>query len=194
MILNAPTSGTMRRWNEVLAYRGGPKQAWDNTELASPWLNLMRNSVYAQIWSFKHPDFLLRLPTHGSAHLALYDDEAWTKYQLAKLAGPKFPTKPRGASGGGGERCRLRGGGRRVLRAVNSIPLLQRRGVAFLACHNAVWELAGHLIEVGTNPDHSSHEAVAADLTNRIIPGVIVTPGAVAHLVELQHAGFTYCK
>jgi hypothetical protein len=25
--------------------------------------------------------------THGSAHLALYDQETWDKYQLAKIAG-----------------------------------------------------------------------------------------------------------
>jgi hypothetical protein len=37
---------------------GGPKQAWDNTDLLGPWLKGMRNSMNAQIWSFKKPNFL----------------------------------------------------------------------------------------------------------------------------------------
>jgi hypothetical protein len=71
----------------VLAYKGGPKQSWDHTELSGPWLNVMRNSMNAQVWSFRHPDFLCVSATHGSAHLALYDQATWDKYQLAKIAG-----------------------------------------------------------------------------------------------------------
>ena len=47
----------------------------------------MRNALNAQIWSFKHPDFLAVSATHGSAHLALYDQAMWDKYQLTHLAG-----------------------------------------------------------------------------------------------------------
>src|ERR1700678_4016464 len=71
----------------VLAYKGGPKQSWDNTDLTGPWLNGMRNSMNAQIWSFHQPDFLCVSATHGPAHLALYDQAMWDKYQLAKIAG-----------------------------------------------------------------------------------------------------------
>jgi hypothetical protein len=71
----------------VLAYKGGPKQSWDNTDLGGPWLNGMRNTVNAQVWSFRQPDFLCVSGTHGSAHLALYDQATWDKYQLAKIAG-----------------------------------------------------------------------------------------------------------
>jgi hypothetical protein len=42
---------------EIIAYRGTHKQVWDNTNLAGPWLNLMRNSINAQIFSFGHKDF-----------------------------------------------------------------------------------------------------------------------------------------
>ncbi len=74
----------------VIAYPSPYKQVWDNTDLGGPWLNLMRNSLNAQVWSFKHPDFLVVSATHGSAHLALFDDAIWEKYQLTKLAGEKF--------------------------------------------------------------------------------------------------------
>jgi hypothetical protein len=56
--------------------------------------------------------------------------------------------------------------------AGNFIPTLQKRGVVFLGCHNAIWELAASLIKSGVNP-----EEVAADLTNSLIPGAISTPG-----------------
>jgi hypothetical protein len=36
------------------------KQVWDNTGIASPWLNVMRNSLNTQVWSFT----TLQLPTH----------------------------------------------------------------------------------------------------------------------------------
>ena len=87
MILDKPDLWDAVPIAAVLAYKGGPKQAWDNTELAGPWLNGMRNSVNAQIWSFKEPNFLCVSATHGSAHLALFDQDMWDKYQLAKLAG-----------------------------------------------------------------------------------------------------------
>src|SRR5258705_7269637 len=75
---------------QLLAYRGGPKQIWDNKDLASPWLNLMRNNLNVQIYAFKRPDFLIVSATHALAHLAMYDQATWEKYQLSKLAGAAF--------------------------------------------------------------------------------------------------------
>src|SRR5215469_7397360 len=54
---------------ELLAYRGGPKQIWDMKDLAGPWLNLMRNNLNVQIYSFRRPDFLIISATHAMAHL-----------------------------------------------------------------------------------------------------------------------------
>ena len=42
------------------------------------------------------------------------------------------------------------------------------------------------------NPDILSQEALAAELTNHLIPGVIVDPGAAGTIPELQQAGFYY--
>jgi hypothetical protein len=69
-----------------------------------------------------------------------------------------------------------------------------RRGVAFMACHNAIWEQAAALLKADVNPDKLSHETLAAELTNHLIPGVVLTPGAVGTLPELQLAGFHYAK
>ena len=92
MVLDDPTLWDATALDAVIAYHGSRKQVWDNTELGSPWMNLMRNSLNAQVFSFKHPDFLAVSATHGTAHLALYDQATWEKYQLATLAGPDFKT------------------------------------------------------------------------------------------------------
>jgi hypothetical protein len=31
-------------------------------------------------------------------------------------------------------------------------------------------------------------------LTNHLIPGIVLTPGAVATAIELQRVGFAYCR
>jgi hypothetical protein len=180
----------------VLAYKGGPKQSWDHTELSGPWLNVMRNSMNAQVWSFRHPDFLCVSATHGSAHLALYDQATWDKYQLAKVAGGNiasntFIALPLASAHDPADFQAVDGA---FSSKDNSIAVLQRRGVVFLACHNAIWELAERLVASGQNPDHLGIDGIAAELTNRLIPGTVLTPGAVATLVELQRAGFTYCR
>lgn len=196
MIADNPDVWDAAPLNAVLAYKGGPKQAWDNTDLTGPWLNAMRNSLNSQIWGFKEPDFLCVSATHGPAHLALYDQETWDKYQLAKLAGgnvtrnsfigvppasahdPLDFQSPEGAFSS----------------KDNSIVVLQRRGVVFMACHNAIWEHAERLFADGQNPDHLPVDRIAAELANHLIPDVVVTPGAVATLVNLQQAGFAYSR
>ncbi len=180
----------------VLGYAGGPKQAWDNTELHGPWLNVMRNAMNSQIWSFRHPDFLCVSATHGSAQLALYDDAMWDKYGLAKLAGGgvtrnSFVAAPPAA---GQDPADYENAGGAFSGHASSIETLQRRGAVFLACHNAVWELGQRLIAAGANPDHLTSEALCAELSNHLIPGVVLTPGAVGTLVELHTADFAYAR
>jgi hypothetical protein len=50
------------------------------------------------------------------------------------------------------------------------------------------------LLANDVNPDRLSHEAIAAELTNHLIDGVVLTPGIVATIPELQLAGFQYVK
>ena len=195
MILNHPDLWDETALKEVIAYRGVGKQVWDNTDIGSPWLNLMRNSINAQVFSFRHPDFLAVSATHGSAHLALFDQAMWDKYKLAEMAEGDFKTNtlivrkaapseasdfedPQSAFGSAG----------------NTVPTLQSRGVVFMACHNAIWEIVGKLLAKGVNPDGLSHEAMAAEMTNHLVQGVVLTPGIVATIPELQQAGFQYVK
>jgi hypothetical protein len=157
----------------------------------------MRNALNAQIWSFRHPDFLVVSATHGTAHLALFEPATWEKYQLAKLTDGKFQSntliaEPKGAAAADPKDYENPEGA--FSPRDNSIPALQRRGVVFLACHNAIWELAETLIAIGVNPDKLSHEALAAELTNHLIADAVLTPGMVGTLPELQRVGFNYAK
>jgi intracellular sulfur oxidation DsrE/DsrF family protein len=196
IILTNPDQWDHEALSEILAYKPASKQAWDSTDIAGPWLNLIRNALNAQIWSFKHPDFLAVSTTHGTANLALYDQATWDKYQLTRLAGDKFKSNtliedhqaesaapanfedPAGAFSPAG----------------NSISALMRRGVVFMSCHNAIWEQAAALIKADVNPDKLSHEALAAELTNQLVAGVVLIPGAVATMLELQRVGYHYAK
>jgi hypothetical protein len=196
MILNDPDQWDHAALSEVIAYRGAPKQVWDNTGIASPWLSGMRNSLNTQVWSFRHPDCLVVSATHGTAHLALFEPAIWQKYQLAKLAGGEFLSntliaEQKGAAADPKDYENPEGA---LSPHDNSIPALQRRGVVFLACHNAIWEFAERLIATEVNPDELSHDALAADLTNHLIAGVVLTPGIAGTLAELQRDGFNYAN
>lgn len=195
MILTHPAQWDDEALHLLLTYDGGPKQVWDNTDLSSPWLNLMRNSMNAQIWSFRHPDFIAVSATHGSAHLALYDAHIWDKY-LAKFTGGKHTSntwidRPAAAGSNPGQFEDSKG----VFSPhANSVVVLQQRGAVFCACHNEVWEVTAAVLRKGINPDKLSHEALAAEFTNHLIPGVVLTPGVVGTLPQFQLAGYHYAK
>jgi hypothetical protein len=161
---------------EVAAYRGSPRQVWDNKDLASGWTGFMRNALNGQTLSYKNPDFLTVSMTRGDAQLALFDQSSWDKYGLAKLTGGKFAGNSLIMAGAGDAQD-------------PAIPVLMKRGVIFMACHNAIWAAAGRAIAAGAK---GPQEEVAADLTNHLLPGVILTPGALATLPLLQQAGFQY--
>jgi intracellular sulfur oxidation DsrE/DsrF family protein len=195
MILDKPDLWDAEALDAIIGYRGSMKQLWDNTEIGSPWLNLMRNSVNTQVFSFRHPDFLAVSATHGSAQLALYDEEMWNKYQLATMAGPDFRNNSLVLAKALSTNTAAHEDPNSVFGpAGDTIPALQQRGVVFLACHNAIWEHSATLLQKGINPDKLSHQAVAAELTNHLAADVVLTPGMVGTLPQLQQVGFYYAK
>jgi hypothetical protein len=196
MILTDPEQWDHQALSEILAYKPVPRQAWDSTDIGGPWLNMIRNALNAQIWSFRHPDFLAVSVTHGTANLALYDRATWDKYQLTKLAGDKFKTNTLilNQKAESADPAHFEDPAGAFSPADNSIPALMRRGVVFMSCHNAIWEQAAALIKADLNPDKLSHEALAAELSNHLIAGVVLIPGAVATMPELQQVGFHYAK
>ncbi|NNM50604.1 MAG: transcriptional initiation protein Tat [Pseudomonadales bacterium] len=196
MVLNHPSQWDQDALKLLMNYAAPYKQVWDATDLHGPWLNLMRNSLNTQVFGFGHTDFLVLAGTHGTAHLALYDPYIWDKYHLNQLAGPDFKNNtlmniPTALSADPHDLQNTAG----VFSAQdNSIPTLQARGVVFLACHNAIFELSSKLHAQGNNPNQLSLPQLAAELTNHLIPDAVLTPGIVGTLPELQLAGFMYAK
>ena len=194
MTLTRPDQWDSEAMHEVLHYPSGPKVVWENTALAGPWLNLMRLTLNSQIWSFGHPNTLVVSVTHGPASLALFDQAAWDKYDFPKLTKGHFkrnvfldippaalalPRSPQNPDGPYSVKA-------------DTVTVLQRRGVVFLACHDGIWLLAGHLVAKHMVPGKPTQDELAADLSNHLIPGVILTPDVVGELVELEQAGFVY--
>jgi hypothetical protein len=194
MILDHPEQWDHEALKEVLAYRPAPKQVWDNADIGRPWLNMMRNALNSQIWSFKHPDFLVVSVTHGTAQLALYDQAIWDKYQLTRLTGGIFKANTLiiEQNAAAADVANYENPSGPFSGDDNSIPALMRRGVVFMSCHNAIWEQAAALIKAGINPDKLSHPALAAELTDHLVDGAVLIPGAAGTLPELQQVGFYY--
>lgn len=191
-VLSDPSEWDADALSAVLGYRGGERQVWSVAELGWPWLTALRNALDVQVYSFKHPDFLVTSLTRGTALLALLDQPSWDKYGLATLAGSQAAGNaflhPRPA--GKGDPAPILDPRGPFSAEDASIPALQSRGAVFLACHIALWGLAGELVAAGRDPDGRGHAALAADLTNHLVPGVVLVPGAVGSLPEFAAAGF----
>ncbi len=193
MVLTKPEQWDSTALDVVIAY-DGPRQLFDTTKLAGGWINQVRNTLNTQVFSLQRPNFLCAAAPHGGAALALFTQAAWDKYRLAQrtdgafrqnnfLGDPDFPASDVGDPTGSRGFYSAAG---------NFVPTLQKRGVVFLGCHNAIWELAADLLDANVNPDRLSHEQLAADLTNNLVPGVISTPGNDAIIGKLQESGFVY--
>ncbi|WP_407525992.1 transcriptional initiation protein Tat [Methylobacterium oryzisoli] len=178
----------------VLAYKYRSLQVWECTQLASPWLNLMREAMTGQVFAHDNPGFLAVAAVHGSAHLALFDQVAWDTHNLASLAGNAasrnsyFHRKP-----GTSPADSLQSINGYYGPENNNICTLQERGAVFVACHDSIHAIARivHQRDGGSGP---SADMIAADLTNHLVPGAVLVPSVVAFLVELQRTGFTYAK
>lgn len=177
----------------LLSY-DAPRQMWEPTELAAPWLNLMRESVNSQIFSHGHKEFLAVAAIHGEAHLALFSQAAWDKYKLAAKTGGKFALNTLIVE-------RLGVSPNDDIQSLdgfygpnnNNIVTLQKRGMVFVACHDSIHAIARGLHAA---PEFASVSAdvIAADLTKNLVPGVVLVPSVVAFIAELQRSGYSYAK
>lgn len=178
----------------LLGYDGGPRQAWEASEISAAWLNLMRESMNGQVFAHGNEDFLAVAAVHGTAHHSLFSQTMWDKYGLAEMAGSKskrndFIVGKSGAT----EKDDHQDVNGFYGPANNNIPSLQKRGAVFVACHDSIHAIARAIASKESNSGMPA-DAVAADLTNNLIPGVVLVPSVVAYLAELQDARFTYAK
>jgi hypothetical protein len=195
MILTKSSQWDSEAIDLILGYGGRQKHVFDTTDISGTWLTQIRNTMNAEAFAFGHPNFLLVATPHGAAQYTLYDRTAWEKYDIAALTGGAFKRNvfikdPKVTKAQVKDIEDPTGLYSDTLG--NHIPVLQKRGVVFCACHNAIWELAGTLIGNGVNPDKRSQGELTADLTNTLITGVVLTPGNEAVVGLLERAGFSY--
>jgi hypothetical protein len=69
-----------------------------------------------------------------------------------------------------------------------SIEALQKRGALFLLCNNALNLWAGILAQA----NKADQAAVLADLKANLLPGVIIVPGMVVAIQQIQDKGIAY--
>ncbi len=178
----------------LLAYNKHPRQMWEVTELAGPWLNLMQEAVNGQVFAFGHKNFLAVAAVHGPAHLSLFTQAAWDKYKFAaktggKLASNTLITERPGVSPGD-DLQNLDG----FYGPSNAnIVTLQQRGMVFVACHDSIHAISRDLHKSAERSEVSADE-IAADLTNSLVPGAVLVPSVVAFIAELQRTGYSYAK
>jgi len=178
----------------VLSYRAKSLQVWEPTDLAGPWPGLMREAMNGQVFAFGNRDFLPVAAVHGGAHLALFDQKLWDRYNLAKLTGGKFAANSLIVeSAGVSPEDDLQKPAGFYGPANNNILSLQRRGAVFIACHDSTHAIARSLHEDPAFASRSADE-IAADLTNGLIANAVLVPSVVVFLTELERAGFTYSK
>ena len=81
-----------------------------------------------------------------------------------------------------------------VIRAVNADPLHPRILWDQTPPHmrDGVWIPGSRC--TGNNPDKLTTEAMCAELSNHLVPGVVLIPGAVGTMAELASAGFSYSR
>jgi hypothetical protein len=72
----------------------------------------------------------------------------------------------------------------------SSMESLQRRGVVFVLCNNALKRWAGRLEKGGMGPAKDVH----ADLTAHALPGVIIVPDVLVAMTKAHERGFAYVR
>lgn len=179
---------------QLLQYKSKARQVWENTDLAGPWPGLMREAMNGQVFANRNADFLAVSATHGLAHLALFAQPMWDTYNLAALAGPKFATNTLIVEKTGASRSdSVEDVAGFYGPANNNVTSLQRRGAVFIACHDSIHAISRALQSSAGRPAASA-DRIAADLTNNLIPDVVLVPSVVSFMVDLQSRGFTYSK
>lgn len=141
-------------------------------------------NTYNNAYGVKDSDINAVGTFYGGTTLLAANDAMWTKYRLGELldvknaAGQHVTTNP--------WRTSVHALGMDIAPA--SIEALQKRGVTFIACNNAINFWTGQVART------RGGEAAAVDKEIRanLLPGVIVVPAMVIAIERAQKAGVAY--
>ena len=152
---------------------------------------LMQSKNFLDAWrdAFKVPEnqVNLVLGVQGEGIPIVLSDALWARYHIGQHFELTDPATKAPATRNPFIAANVAAG---LVNAEQSVEALQKRGVRFVACRNAIGAIAARLSSLGLGPV----EEVRAALLGDLLPGVITVPAMVVALAQLQERGLTYVK
>ena len=142
--------------------------------------------TYNRAYNVPDSDINVVSTFYGQTTLLAANDAMWSKYRLGELvdfkdtAGQHIAANP--------WRNSVRAMGRDFSNA--SIETLQKRGVVFLVCNNALNFWVGQI----ATARGAERAAVDKELRANLLPGVVIVPAMVIAIEKAQRAGVAYNK
>jgi intracellular sulfur oxidation DsrE/DsrF family protein len=153
---------------------------------------LMQSKNYLDAWrdSFKVPEDQVNLVVgvQGEGIPIVLSDALWSRFHIGQHFELTDPATKAPATRNPFIAANVATAG--LVNAEQSVEALQKRGVRFVACRNAIGAIAARLSALGLGPVDEVRAALLADL----LPGVITVPAMVVALAQLQERGLTYVK
>ncbi|HEV3157773.1 MAG TPA: hypothetical protein VGZ00_10545 [Candidatus Baltobacteraceae bacterium] len=167
------------------------RQVWDAGTLHPQILGGVKSALNGLQFGFGIPpnQIATAFVTHKESNLLLYDDTAWSTYQLGRLFDVKDPTgalvttnifAPARSTQTNSDPNDVRG-----FYQDASISTLQARGVVFFACNTVLVQHAQQIANAGTARNQTPAE-VAQQLRKHLLPKVTLVPSGVAAVAYLQ--------
>jgi intracellular sulfur oxidation DsrE/DsrF family protein len=140
-------------------------------------------NAYVDAYSLKDSDVNVVFGAHGTAIPMVFNDALWSKYALgAKYSIVELGTKNPAV------RNIFAGAGTGNTWYDPSIASLQKRGVRFLACLQAIARVSREL----ASREGVDAPAIKEELIAGLLPGVTPVPAAIVAVNRAQEAGMTY--
>jgi intracellular sulfur oxidation DsrE/DsrF family protein len=161
--------------------KGKHRQLFHGLELNDRLMLMATNfmDTYRDSFGAKPEQVNAVIGVHGAALAIGFNDAAWAKYGFGKTANVNDPTTKEPAT-----RNIFSTGG------PLSVDTLQKRGVVFIMCNNALKMQSQSLSKArGEAP-----ETVYEDLKASRLAGTIIVPAMVVAVNRAQEAGFTYVR
>lgn len=134
--------------------------------------------AYAIAWSEGPGTLHAAAVLYGNAAALATDDAAWDTYPIRAFLDAAHDPLASPAETKGNPFAS---------RSTHSVETLQRRGVTFYVCNNALTGLAQSVARIGGSDEHAAYDR----LRNHLLPGCELVPAGVAVINALQEQRYT---
>lgn len=186
--LSMPAAGPRGADDEWLdRLTGTHRMLFDMPELSGglPPLHMLNYlNTYNTAYQVPDTDINVVGTFYGGTTLLAVNDAMWAKYRLGEIAGANDPAGSPWTRNPW--RTVVHAAGMEV--AAAGIEALQRRGVLFLACNNAL----NFFVNVIAEARGADRAVVDGEIRANLLPGVIVVPAMVIAIEKAQGRGVAY--